>query len=95
MGDRVFYVRPLSAVERERVRATVMIVRQSTGLDHSAQAHELVELFAGAAGMTVPELYRTVEGVDLGRVVKVLYRVSGLPISSDGDIDFSSGMSSA
>jgi hypothetical protein len=95
VGDRIFYVRSLSAVERERVRATVMIVRQSTGLDHAAQAHELVEIFAGAAGMTVSELYRTVEGVDLCRVVQVLYRVSGLPISSAGSIDFSSGMSSA
>lgn len=97
MGGRIFYLRPLSGIERERLRIVGLDIDQRSGEKPHPTEYliEMATIFANAAGMSLKELYRCVEIVDTVRVYAVLVKVSGFPTLPDGRTDFASGISSA
>jgi hypothetical protein len=95
MGGRVFYLRRLSAIECERLQVVVMVIGQTPKTHLSAEhAFELADIFAGAAGMTRTELFRSVKDVDTWGLLDALRQVSRFP-TSDGITYFGIGVSSA
>jgi hypothetical protein len=97
MGGRVFYLRLLSPIERERLRVVALNINQRAPEKPTPTEDvvELADIFAGAAGMTRTELLRSVEIVETDTVLAALLHVAGFSTLPDGRIDFDSGVVSA